>query len=105
MTAGEALKVIRQLAKEVLAGHEGAVVISDHADQQMSDLGVDRSDAMVGLAGARSCKWQPEHETWKVQVRDVADVRFAVAVDIQDSGELLDGLRMRGWQTCRFDAV
>lgn len=83
------MKLTRQLAGEALAGHEGAVVFSEHADEQIGDLGVDRLDVVTGLARARSCRWQPEQCTWKVQVGDAADTPFAVIVDIQDDGPLL----------------
>jgi hypothetical protein len=79
VNAREALGIIRRLAGE------GLVLITTHAEAEMDDLDVVFDDILHALFHAKTCRWQPEHETWKVKGPDRLRVTLVLAVDIQES--------------------
>lgn len=79
MNAREALATIRRLATR------GLVIVTDHADEEMAELGVMFADVVHVLVHAKKCEWQPKHCTWKVKGADRFGVTLAIAVDVQAS--------------------
>lgn len=79
MNTRHALSTIRQLAGK------GLVIVTDHAEAEMSELGVMFADVVHALANAKRCEWQPKHSTWKVKGVDRFGVMLVVAVDVQTS--------------------
>lgn len=78
LTAREALRAIRSLAKE------RRVRFTFHAEDEAARLGLELSHVVFVLAHASRCVWQPEQETWKVKGKDPFAVPLVVAVDLQD---------------------